>query len=167
MNLKEMQSLPHKWWKKDTTYMPCTKDLPIDMGSFQVHVILNNQQIENIHALKELTLHSNVQPALYDWLYAINTELLEFNDTRSPIERYKEMADIAIFCALCLKYQFHYDISNINYKIADDVTVQPVYSYHALPNDIIQLLTWASSSPFIPYKIKFNKERIDHGHFRR
>lgn len=162
MNLKEMQSLPHKWWKKDVNYIPCDKDLPIELGSFRTNASLNK---ENLSYLNKLTLHNpNLIPTLYDWLYAINTELLEFHDTPSPVERYKEMADVAIFCALCLKYYYQYDI--LATQLTKQVTIKPIYSYEDPFMQIIDTLIWSSSSPFIPYKINFNKERIDHGHFR-
>lgn len=171
MDLKYMQALPHKWWKKDVDYKPCTKNLPIEFGNFRVFINPKSLERRNFELLKELTLYPKVNPTIYDWLYAINTELLEFQATNSVKERYEEMADIAIFCALCLKYYFNVETSVLtNPPIKSSVIViQPLY-YH---NDddhvkdlVLQTYLWASQSPFIEYKINYNQRRIDHGCFR-
>jgi len=171
MDLGEMQKLPHKWWKKGIDYLPCKRDVYADLvyKSLSIYPFF---VFEVIKKLDELVLNGNIIPTKFDWYYAINTELLEFVEAEKTPEKYEEMADVAIFCTLCLKYEYDYSIHNIindyHFVKKKEILWGPIMSW--LPDEkqhIVNLLLWALSSPSIIKKIEYNRRRIDHGNFGR
>ena len=174
MNLIELQKLPHKWWKKDQKYIPCEENIPVDYLGETVHFTYDAQLYrEEIYALSNIQLISNILPTRFDCYYAINTEIMEYQDaiqhTRSnmypliPIR--DEAADIAIFCALYLKWYHNYDLTQIQPHGEELLYLEPIYSW--LPNikvHVIQLLKWAVTvaKDAIPKKINYNGRRPDH-----
>jgi len=175
LSLDELQKLPHKWWKKNQSYKPATEDILVELDYYDTTVTVNyklphyyNQRKKYLLALANLTLHPHVTPTRFDWFYAINTELLEFIQAPNFVEREDEMADVAIFCALCLKYYYGYDVKDLIVLPATTklVSLGPIYNW--LPNikqQLIDTLLWALQTPKLLQKIEYNQRRIDHDSF--
>ena len=173
MNLEQMQALPHKWWKKSVRYTRCHENILIDLPVKEIFIDVTfpsrSRRINDLIALEALKLEAKVTPSRFDWFYAINTELLEWQDATSIEDIEQEMADVAIFCALCLKYYFNVRVTDLMHqrKKTKKVFVGPVYSWDVnVRLHITNLLLWALNSPVIEKKIRFNQRRIDHGNFR-
>lgn len=171
-NLKEMQSLPHKWWKKNKVYIPCSENIPIDFYDRVFYTYFASYEFrQDILALsKYLEITTNIIPTRFDYMYAINTELLEYDNEKHFEARRLERADVAIFCALFLKIHFNWSAEEMLDWSARDIRIDvaPVYSW--LPNvqqHVKKLLIWGISGGKVLEKIKYNKERADHDYSRR
>lgn len=172
--LEQLQNMPHKWWKKDQKYIPCKENLPVEFeGEFVSFTYEQERYREEIYALSHIALISNIIPTRFDCYYAINTELMEYLEANIHTKSYmfphinirEEAADIAIFCALYLKWYHDYDLTQIQSHGEEFFWLEPVYSW--LPNTklhIIQLLKWAVTiaKDAIPKKINYNGRRPDH-----
>ena len=164
MDLKSLQKLPHKWWKRNQKYEPCLENVLVDMEGFNVTIKLNENELkENIVALTNLHLYEDRNPTRFDWFYAINTELMEYKQHPSD----EELADIAIFCFLYLKIYYGYSFQHLP-KDLHTMYIEPIYSWLAnTKQSIINLLIWSLTSTKIKDKIEYNQRREDHVCSRR
>lgn len=166
MKLEYLQKLPHKWWKKNQRYIPCRENILVDSVGFITSTNHNFDVIEKIKAIDNIEFYNNVTPTKYDWYFAINTELMEYLETKDA----DELADIAVFCGLCLKNHYKVNLLNTKYDVMLDRTfyVEPIYSNLYNPEiAIFRMFKWALTSDKILSKIKYNETRRDHVCVRR
>lgn len=166
--LQEMQRLPHKWWKKGVDYIPAVKDYYI--GKFYLIPMFKTPKIDSaLEAIFSIPLYVHKQPNLYDYLYALNTELLEYQEAlieNDVSQVCSEMADIAIFAGLCLRYKYGYTLKQLEEDIRTRAYFVLVKGLRSTDPNLIYklkyLLLWGWSGGRVIEKIEFNKERVDH-----
>lgn len=170
--LEELQALPHKWWKTNREFVPATKNYYIGERVYLIPVSSTKDYSEHLRGIFKTPLFVKKKPGLYDYLYAINTELLEYWDAvlrDNREEMYLEMADIAIFAGLCLRVIFNCTLENIGYVPGDNF---PSKRFEGLYTDdnpnlvgrLQYLLLWGLQGGQVLNKLNFNAGRIDHDH---
>lgn len=183
-SLEYMQNKPHKWWKKNKNYIPAKHDVGRQLYYLAPKIMWYSWSVEayinDINALNNIESISDIKPTPYDYLYAINTEILEYSELTllaktSQKELNFERADIGIFAALYLKTFF--DIKDF-YKVLRDYPnkanepyeLKPIFLGTAHPLqmnvmlELIDLLRWSLASFSIKKKMDYNEKRPDHEH---
>lgn len=186
LELERLQSLPYKWWKNKNFEIPRTtpqfelsKDVDTTLRlDFETHDGLKNDLLKpKIKLLEEyvnLVDRGNRKPGTLNYIYAINTEILELILELNKSEEYNdeiryEMVDIIIFITLLYKhlgYQFKYILDDMPYIKPKSITLRSLRNQdHLYPDYIIELFTFLIGSVDIGYlekKIIFNNIREDH-----
>lgn len=169
--LEEMQTLPHKWWKKNKTYVPCTENILVDFydREFRIEFVSYEFRKDILALSKYLEITTEVIPTRFDYMYAINTELLEYDKETHFEAKRLERADVAIFCALFLRLHYNWSAEEFLDWPAKNIRidVSPVYSW--LPNvqrHVKNLLIWGITGGKVLEKIDYNKGRADHDYSR-
>lgn len=176
MNLEQLQKLPHKWWKKNQTYIPCEENLIIDYDGENVEFQFNRKEL--LPSLEALANIVTIKiPTKFDYCYAINTEIMEYLEARKhsrshmdqTLEAREEAADIAIFTALYLKWYFDFNLHwfasplYLTPIFPEVYYLEPVFSWTS-KDELIQLLKWSVSvaKEQVIKKLQYNEKRDDH-----
>lgn len=178
MNLDELQKLPHKWWKKNQTYIPCKENLIIDYDGETMEFRFSRRELlPSLEALTNITAINDIIPTKFDCCYAINTEIMEYIQARShtrshadsTLEAREEAADIAIFTALYLKLYFDFNLHwfasplHLTNPFGEVYYLEPVFSWTS-KDELVQLLKWSVSvaKEQVIKKLQYNEKRDDH-----